>query len=81
MTGPIQSPFGSPLTKGEKRQRATEMAFVPHGWTRDDDERMLAALADGNTFSQVAAMFGNRSRDACIGRMFRLRHQMGAQAA
>lgn len=41
-------------------------------WTADEDELLAELVKRGDTFAEIAAHYVDRTRDACLGRAYRL---------
>jgi hypothetical protein len=54
------------------------MASGP-GWTDAEDQRLIELWRESNSFAEMAWEFPGRSRNACIGRLTRLRKKLGAE--
>jgi hypothetical protein len=49
------------------------------GWTETEDKRLIELWREHNSFAEMAWEFPGRSRNACIGRLTRLRKKLGVE--
>lgn len=56
-----------------------ERRDVSTTWTKEEDERLVNLWLERHTFAEMAWEFPGRSRNACIGRLGRLRKELGAE--
>lgn len=49
------------------------------GWSKTEDERLIELWRDRLSLGEIAWEFPGRTRNACIGRLTRLRKQLGAE--
>jgi hypothetical protein len=55
------------------------MATTAPVWTETEDRRLIELWRERNSFAEMAREFPGRSRNACIGRLTRLRKKLGVE--